>query len=73
MRIKKVSAERLDSLKEEIQTFVEQDQTKFYSYQEFEQQFLADNRNGIAGFIRERIRYLEEALDGLTEESFPVS
>ena len=68
-----VSAERLDSLKEEIQTFVEQDQTKFYSYQEFEQQFLADNRNGIAGFIRERIRYLEEALDGLTEESFPVS
>ena len=71
--LKEVSAERLDSLKEEIQTFVEQDQTKFYSYQEFEQQFLADNRNGIAGFIRERIRYLEEALDGLTEESFPVS
>ena len=71
--LKEVSAERLDSLKEEIQTFVEQDQTKFYSYQKFEQQFLADNRNGIAGFIRERIRYLEEALDGLTEESFPVS
>lgn len=51
---------------------MEQDQTKFYSFQEFEQQFLADNNNGIAGFIRERAEYLEEALAGLTRENEKV-
>lgn len=70
--LKEVSAGQLDLLKEEIQVFVEQDQTKFYSFQEFEQQFSADNSNGIAGFIRERAEYLEEALASLTRESFPV-
>lgn len=51
---------------------MEQDQTKFYSFQEFKQQFSADNSNGIAGFIRERAEYLEEALAGLAKESFSV-
>lgn len=55
----------LPDLFERIDSSVENDPTKFYSYEEFKQQSDNSYHNGLAGFIVERADYLSERLPEL--------
>ena len=48
-----------------IDSSVESDPTRFYTYEEFQRQFDSDYHNGLAGFIKERVDYLSERLPEL--------
>ena len=55
----------LTALFEQLDASVEQDPTKFYTYEEFVRQFDSGYRDGLAGFIADRAEYLAERLPEL--------
>ena len=55
----------LTALSERIDSDVESDPTKFYSYEDFARQFDSAYHDGLAGFIKERAEYLSERLPEL--------
>ena len=64
-----VLANELEPLKELIEEDVKADPTKFSTTVEFNWQFIDSNSYGLAGFIKERVEYLKEALPGLLEQN----
>ena len=64
-----VLANELEPLKELIEEDVKADPTKFSTSVEFTWQFIDTNSYGLAGFIKERVEYLKEALPGLLEQN----
>ena len=61
---------RLSELKTLIDEDVKNDPTAFFTYAEFEKQFVTDNRSGIAGFIKLRAEYVPMRVSELEQENF---
>ena len=68
--LEEVSENQLSHLMTLLQDSVRQDPAKFYSMDNFVDQFDKDNSNGLAGFLKERAEYLDTALNHLAGTSF---
>lgn len=57
---------RVDEIAAMIDTYVEQDPTKFYTYEEFKQSFTDDVQRipGLVSFVQDRVENLKQQLDG---------
>ena len=58
----------LGTYKEFLEEYHDNDPTKFYKTEYFNRQFDETNRNGITGFIKERIEYLSKRIPEIREE-----
>ena len=65
--LEEVPENQLGQLRALLQESVRQDPTKFYLMDDFAEQFDEDNRNGLAGFFKDRAEYLDTALNAWLE------